>query len=380
MDKYKVFILGGDHYNTYGVVRSLGEKGIISNVAIIGTHSNDSFVLKSKYIEMGDAFIEKDESINFLISNASKFCKNILICCCDDAEELVMDHYKELRELFVLPICDSIESQKAFMNKSVITKLAEGHGLTTPNTWKAVNRQIPDVITYPCITKPETSTSGRKSDIVKCRNREELENVIYDQHRCSDFTIQQFIEFEKEISILGTVLYDGTIVFSGCIEKIRTCMIGTSSFARMVDNSIIGDNKEKLVKLLKSTTYRGLFSAEFLLKDGILYFLEVNFRNDGNTYVATASGLNLPYLYVQSWLSQDKFEIPVPKFPCYFMLDIEDFISNVLSGRTNYVEWIRNLHQVDCCLVYNKKDKRPFQKKLIYIIISLIKRKSKFKL
>ena len=32
-----VTIVGGDHYNTYGIVRSLGAKGLKSNVVVLGT-------------------------------------------------------------------------------------------------------------------------------------------------------------------------------------------------------------------------------------------------------------------------------------------------------------------------------------------------------
>ena len=377
MKNIRVYILGHDHYNTYGIIRSLGEKGIKSNVVIIGTSMKDSFVLRSKYIYKKGAFPTKEESISFLISEASVCETNILICCSDDAEELVMTYSDLLKKLFILPVCDSIDDQKSYMSKSFITKLAEEIGFSVPMTWKVENRKIPDSVMFPCITKPEISTLGRKSDIVKCLNRVELENIVYDKNRCSNFTIQQYISFEKEISILGVVLNDGTVVFSGCIDKIRTCMIGTSSFACMVDNSIIGDYKKKLEKLLSLTAYKGLFSAEFLLKDKVLYFLEINFRNDGNTYVSTKSGINLPYLYVQSYLSQKKIDIPTPKLPCYFMLEIEDFMSNVILGKVSLTEWRHNFLQSDCCLVYNKFDKKPFLKKLYTFIVSIIKRKLK---
>lgn len=376
MINFSVFVLGGDHYNTYGIVRSLGEKGIKTIVAIIGATEKDSFVLRSKYIVEKGAFIKADDSISFLLSKASHSSKNIVICCSDAAEELVLSHYEELKDLFILPVCSSIEDQKAYMSKSVITKLAEDKGIEVPRTWKAFNRQIPNDIIFPCITKPETSTSGSKSDIVKCCNRNELESVIYDEHRCANYTIQQFIDYEKEISILGAVLHDGTVVFSGCIDKIRTCMIGTSSFARMVDNNIIGDNKSKLEELIKRTSYRGLFSAEYLLKDARLYFLEINFRNDGNTYVATASGQNLPYIYVQSCLTnkvlfKSNTEL---KFPTYFMLDIEDFFAFVFHRKGNVFEWSKNLKQADCCLVYNSLDTKPFLKKARTFIKEIIRR------
>ena len=44
--------------------------------------------------------------------------------------------------------------------------------------------------------------------------------------------------------------------------------------------------------------YRGPFSVELLHKGNKNYFMEVNFRNDGLAYTATAAGINLPAIYI----------------------------------------------------------------------------------
>ena len=368
-----VTILGGDHYNTYGIVRSLGEMGVLSNVVILGTSTHNSFVLKSKYVNQGVGVINKPGCIEKIIQFAGK-SDNILICCSDEAVELIINNYDKLNKLYILPVCANVNFMLKYMSKSYITKMAEGCDLIVPKTWTIIDRQIPDKIEYPCITKPEKSTKGKKSDIVICNTQEELEHIINDEHRCSDFVVQQLIKYDKEISILGAVLADGKVVFSGCIEKIRTCMIGTSSFAKMVDNALLGRTKNKLEELLKKTGYRGLFSAEFLQSKDNFYFLEVNFRNDGNTYVATASGLNLPYIWINSY-----FNLPVNsnfplKYPCYFMLDIEDLLS-IKRNCITYKEWREDMRKSNIFLVYNKKDKKPFVKKISNTIQTIIKTK-----
>lgn len=45
----KIIITGGSHHNTYGVIRSLGVKGIKSFVLLV-SEENDSFLLHSKYV------------------------------------------------------------------------------------------------------------------------------------------------------------------------------------------------------------------------------------------------------------------------------------------------------------------------------------------
>lgn len=372
-----VTIVGGDHYNTYGIVRSLGAKGLKSNVVVLGTEVSKSFVLKSKYVKRGDCFLKASDSINTIIQYADTQ-NNILICCSDEAEELAIANHGRLKDKYILPVSADVEHMRFLMSKSYISKLAEECGICIPKTWTIANRYIPATIEFPCITKPETSTSGRKSDIVVCHDVQELEQIVKDSHRCANYAVQQYIDYEKEVSILGAVLADGSVVFSGCIDKIRTCMIGTSSFARMEDNSILGDTKNRLEILLKKTNYRGLFSAEFLLKKGVYYFLEVNFRNDGNTYVATAAGINLPYLWINSYFHITREMDQQGKYPCYFMLDIEDFLAIRRNG-ISLSEWFRNLHTANACLVYDKLDKKPFYKKLSNVILTIAKSKLSLK-
>ena len=362
-----VIVIGGDHYNTYGIIRSLGEKGIISDVLILGHRQKKSFVLKSKYVTNGLICQSHGEVIEHLSKYYDSTTNNIVICCSDEAEELVIDHYDELSNKFILPICKNPQETKRLMNKSVIGMLAQTCGIRIPESWKVVDRIIPDEIVFPCLTKPMESTKGHKSDIVVCHNKEELTTVINDPNHCSDYVVQEYIEYEKEISILGAVLQSGEVIFSGCIDKIRTCMIGTSSFAVMTDHSVLGDNVAKLKELMENSGYKGLFSAEFLKKDDQFYFLEVNFRNDGNTYVATTSGQNLPYLYVMSCINGS-----IPKglyvhYPCYFMLEIEDFMARRKNG-VSFRQWKKDLQKADCCLVYDKNDKAPFRKKIWMII------------
>ena len=360
--KYNIIVIGGDHYNTYGIVRSLGEEGINSEVLILGCKSKGSFVLCSKYVVKGHGCETHEEAIAYLKQGKERGEKGIIICCSDEAEELVLAHYDELAENYILPVCKDYKETIRLMNKDVITEQAKQYGIRVPETWQVIDRHIPEGIVYPCITKPITSMGGHKSDIVVCRSEKELKSVVEDKKRCADYVVQQYIEFEKEVSILGAVLANGEVRLSGCIDKLRTCMIGTTSFGMMVDNSLLGDNVQNLEALMKSTGYKGLFSAEFLMKENKFYFLEVNFRNDGNTYVATASGQNLPLQYVQSIIGRQIQEYNLC-YPCYFMLDIEDFITRK-RNKVSYREWKRNLRQANCCLVYNKEDKRPFYKKI----------------
>ena len=55
---------------------------------------------------------------------------------------------------------------------------------------------------------------------------------------------------------------------------------------------------DRVRSFIRATGYSGSFSVEFLRdKEGRDYFMEINFRNDGNAIVATAANVNLPAMW-----------------------------------------------------------------------------------
>lgn len=356
----KAIIIGGEHHNTLGVVKSLGMMGVELTVCVISERSF-SVVLKSKYINEGFSFSTDEQCVDYLIRKYQHTSERIPILCCSDSIVATIDNrFEEMKPLFVLPLCHEKGRTSFYMDKENIVNVANNHGIRIPRSWKLIDRSISDDIIYPCITKPLQSINGSKRDIIVCSNKEELEGVLKRDTNCNSYLVQEYIEREKEISILGAVL-DGSkdVVFSGCIDKLREYGRGTSAFAVMLDNDIIGDVKEKLRNLLLETTYSGLFSAEFLLYKGELYFLEVNFRNDGNGYVPTYAGLNLPYIWFQSTKGIVNYIDIVAKYPCYFMLETCD-LKNMLKGKVKLLQWLRDLKKVNCFYFFDKKDWKPF--------------------
>ena len=97
----EILVIGGDHYNTYGIVRSLGQHDLKCRVIIQGK-GNKSFVLKSKYVIDGIIAACDNEILTYLNANKHEN-KSIVYCCSDDALEFFLRHYEKLNKEYILP-------------------------------------------------------------------------------------------------------------------------------------------------------------------------------------------------------------------------------------------------------------------------------------
>ena len=68
---YKALVIGGNHHNTLGVIRALGDKGIQS-VLLLVTEEKRPYVSFSKYIDECILLKSKQEIVPFLLSYAKK--------------------------------------------------------------------------------------------------------------------------------------------------------------------------------------------------------------------------------------------------------------------------------------------------------------------
>lgn len=90
-----------------------------------------------------------------------------------------------------------------------------------------------------------------------------------------------------------------------------------------------------------------------------MYFLETNFRNDGNAFCVTESGVNLPVVWVKACLNEDyRSELHKPKH-IVVMPEFQDF-KLVLQRRLSFGRWLKDLHRTDVFLEYTKDYKHPF--------------------
>lgn len=377
----KIFVFGGDHHNTIGVIRCIAEvNSKIEIFAIVKAKRENSITVKCRYTTKVYTVATQQEGLDILLKKRSDDEKHILICCSDGSAEIIDRHLNELLPYYYLQNAKEKAGRIIhYMNKGNISDLAERCGFTIPVSHVMnVEDEIPIDLSYPCLTKPLVPIGGHKSDIITCQDKAALEKALSTIRKdgCTDLQIQQYIDKEYELSIVGCSLNGGeNLVLPGIIRKIREYPIkrGSSSFAVMLPWSYYKFNLEPVHKIMLELGYTGLFSIEFLRSKGNDYFLEVNLRNDGNGAVSTAGGINLPDILIKSFLGKDyNLENRNIECPIYFMRDEFDYV-HVLEHRLSLLEWIKDFQRINFFLLYDKKDKGPFNKRRMSIVKNVVK-------
>lgn len=354
---YNVLVIGGSHHNALGVVRALGRRGYCVELITIG-NSKKNYIASSKYVNKHHALVDVKELASYLLYRESSKGKEIVISCADIVTEHLNRHLDRLSERYFLPGVDYQGGMLVLMDKTKMVTMAAKHGIQAPHTWK-----LPDdneKVTFPCITKSYLSSHGGKKDIVICKNREQLDAFLADN--TDEVFIQPYIDKEEEVQFIGCSLNGGKeVIIPGMTKVLRSQPNTNTGFLEYgpVDMAYM-DILERSKAYMRECRYSGLFSMEFIKgKDGNVYYLETNYRNDGNAFCVTESGVNLPVVWVKACLGEDYYsEVKVPKH-IVVMPEFQDF-KLVLQRKLSLKQWMRDLHRTDVFLEYASDDKRPF--------------------
>ncbi len=375
-------VLGSNHHNTLGLVRSLGEAG--HNVYLILIKSKCNYVNKSKYVSRC-FLIDNIEDVCQVVKNITEICKSkpVMLVAGDGEATYVNAHYKELNEYCYTEGAFNDGDVNVYHDKFRANELFVSENLSVPYTWTINDKNdIPEDVRFPALMKASDSIRGGKGVLRKCENREELE---YELSRCDDsvfpLQLQEYLTKECEIIILGCSVYHGEKIFCPVAEKkIRfypreyQMTAYTESFLVNSDEEltiIIEDIKQKI----KGIGYEGLFSVELIRANGKYYFLETNFRNDGTGYLATVCGWNFPDVFCRSFVEPiEQITVDVNKYqPCHYVNVICDGL-NGLHRRMSVVQWIKQWRNAKCYSHYSKKDRAPLFFALLALFKSVLKK------
>ena len=363
LKKHKFIVFAEDHFNSLGVIRSLGEAGINPIVVL---HTNKSILIKySKYISTIHYSQSIAEGYRIIVEKYGKEEeKPFLFVSSDEVGSYLDKHYDEIKDKFYFYNAGIAGRVTQMMEKSEIVRMAEACGFRAPRSEMVKKGQLPKDLAFPILTKANTSTIYNwKSNVFICHSEPELLEA-YEKITCEEVLLQEYVEKIDEFNIEGFCFDDGKAVFMPLQNRFfRTTEQSFGNYL-YIDNMMPAELETKLKLLFEQTRFNGIFEVEFLIgKDGTFYFLEINFRNSAWVYAYTKCGVNFFVEYAKALLygklpSVQDFQLK--RLPFKAMDELTDFKWSVASGKVSLLKWINELTDADCLYYYNKDDKRPF--------------------
>ena len=361
LKKHKFIVIGYEHYNPLGVIRSLGENGIHPIVVML--KSDVKIASKSKYIGKLYYVDSNEEAYMLLLREyGNEKVKPFVIPCDDNITELFDHKYAEVKDKFYVANAGEADRISHYMNKYVLCDLAKRHGLNVAKSWVVKKGEIPNGLVYPLITKPLTSYPNWKADYRVCNNEQELKQA-YSEIKGTDLMLQQYIKKINELCLDGVVVNQGRQMFTAIASTYTYILPDYFSMEMVVKNF----NDEYLQKTLQAmfaeVGFDGIFSTEFMVdENGKLWFLEINFRNSTWSYASTKLGMNLPLLWAEGMLTNKVSDEAKKNIPNNYiaLAEVDDFEHRVKRLKMISIgDWWKGVKRADCLFVWNNNDKKP---------------------
>lgn len=354
-----VVVIGGRHHNTLGVVRALGERGFGVDLITIGC-SKERYVSSSRYVTRHHALASVKELSSYLLyrKQANDDIKEVVISCADIVTEHLNQFKESLEGRYILPGCEQQGEMLHLSQKTTMIDMAAKRGIYAPKVWKLPEDK--NVVMFPCITKSYISSHGGKADVKVIRKQQEFDSFL---DACKDeIFVQPYIEKKEEVQFIGCSLRGGEeVIIPGMTHILRSQPNTNTGFLEYGPiDSFYTETVERSKQYIKDCGYSGLFSIEFIRsKEDDIYFLEINFRNDGNAWCVTAAGVNLPVIWVKANMGIG-YEDEIREVKSIIVMpEFQDF-KLVLQHKVKLFKWIKDVRRTDAFLDWNKKDKKPF--------------------
>lgn len=368
-----VIVLGSNHNNTLGLIWSLGEAGHCITLMLYN-NKRGNYVNSSKYVSRV-LLIDKDTDVIKLLKKISSKMesKPVVLVTNDRDASLLNDHFAELSKYCYFEGGRPDGSINLYRDKDEGEKLALKCGFNIPQTIVIAKPEelASATMPYPLFIKGNNSVHGGKLAMKKCDTHHEAEAFVNGLPQdYFPLQVQEFIEKEYELMLLGCSLYGGKeLICPVANKKIRQYPQNTGGGSWSLSTEVATSEElrqlaDKVAQYLKVIEYTGNFSAEFLYANGKFYFLEVNLRNDGTSWLSTCSGYNLPDMVCRSFIDETVSGDNCTFRQRYYLNLIWD-INYVRDGSISILQWIKQFNKITCYSHYNKHDKKPFIKYLL---------------
>lgn len=368
-----VIILGANHYNTLGLIWSFSEGG--HDIYLILRKERINYVAKSNKIKGYVLFEANSEIVDKIKQLAVGLNDKPLLVASEDVGATIIDNNsKELSAYCFLEGGRLPNSINKYRDKNVSNKLAEEIGFDVPKSiiLTNCNGALPVVMTFPLIVKCNNSLFGGKAIQRVCENETEFRATTASiSNEYYPILVQEFIQKDYELVLFGCSVGNGEQVYSAIANrKIRYTPNGLGTYGKSIrieDDVEIRKLKELASKYLKKIGYTGLWGIDFISKNNKYYFIEINLRNDGISYLSTSCGFNLPEILCKS-ITGENIDIKFDYKSKFFIHPTMDFM-NVLRGNVGLFKWSKQVLSNCCYATYNRKDKNPFFYSILAIIL-----------
>ena len=99
----KIIVIGGNHHNTLGLIRSIGEVGLLVDLILEPCKKNFRNVHRSKYVNRYFQLNSLSELTKILLDNyGNEPQKSIVLCGSDTSISILDNQYEELKNKFFI--------------------------------------------------------------------------------------------------------------------------------------------------------------------------------------------------------------------------------------------------------------------------------------
>jgi predicted ATP-grasp superfamily ATP-dependent carboligase len=360
-----VVLIGGNHHNGLGLVRSFGINGIKAYGIIVGEDAEMSFCRKSKYWKQTWAVKTEEEALVLLKKEFSnKKLKPVVIPYSDGVAKIIDNHLEELSIDFILPSLNNEEGAIAkLMDKQRQVAFAKTHGLKMLESYilDISKNKIYDLkIPLPVILKPVASVEGKKSDISICKTDKDYQSSvdIFRKNGYKRLLVQKYLENKDEYVLTGSIAKE--LITFDLVKSIRRWPVGngTGSFSEFVVRNEPIEFGKLVLNKLSEIGYRGPIDIEFFEdKNHFFYLNEINWRSSGRNFVSLYTGNYSGYQYYCKCINYPMDNTKVFRKSGYNMNECTD-IRHLFKGYP-LLAWLRDVRKSQSFAYWYNEDLRP---------------------
>jgi len=367
-------VIGGG-VTSLGIIRNLGSQGIDVYSAV---DRNDIDVYSKycveRYIFPGVGY-ELEKLRTFLKWFLNRFEKEVVIFPSSDISLRNLDALRDSLDHCIIQIPSS-QVLAMVLEKRPLYKSLELNNVPYPATYFQDVDTIEEIstkISYPVFIKPSFSQDFanvfKKKAFIAHEKKDLYEYLGVVKEHSLDVMVQEIVPGPATNHIFIDGYLDRSskplALFARRRIKMWPPFTGNSTVCEGMPLSDVSDTLEDLLRYLGKIGYHGIFSAEFKKdsRDNEYKLLEINTRPWWYNLFPSDCGVNIilaAYLDSIGEPMTYPWEYESDKFMIYFVEDMRNLATRLMSGDFNSNEWITPLFRKKSWVVMSKKDPKPF--------------------